>query len=133
MNCVSSSKDYKASMHSASAPETAERAVINPQPVVGERRPAQLKPTSFHTARLDPTELSCPGLLHPRDGTVEKNKGVVTMISHTPPTSLLPHPDSRTRRRFSRMAFLVNSNLVLVLAEGGRAGNDTNLGFFLFF
>lgn len=51
------------------------------------------------------------------------------MISHTPPTSLLPHPESRTRRRFSRVAFLVNSSLVFVLAEGGRAGSDMNLVF----
>lgn len=50
------------------------------------------------------------------------------MISHTPPTSLLPHPERRTRRRVSRMAFLVNSSLVLVLAEGWRAGNDMNFG-----
>lgn len=52
------------------------------------------------------------------------------MITHTPPTSLLPHPDSRTRRRFSRMAFLVNSSLVFVLAEGGRAGNEMIFFFF---
>lgn len=48
------------------------------------------------------------------------------MISHTPPTSLPPHPEGRTRRRVSKMAFLVNSTLVLVLADGGCAGNDMN-------
>lgn len=123
-------------MCSASAPETAKRAVIDLPPVVRERYPAQFKPASSDAGWLELATLSCPGLLRPRDGTVEKNKGVVTMISHTPPTSLLPHPESRTRRRFSRMAFLVNSSLVFVLEEGGRAGNDMIFffcGCFFFF
>lgn len=120
-------------MRSASAPETAKRAAINLRPAVRERSPAQLKTTSFDAGCLELTALSCPGLLRPRDGTVEKNKGVVTMNSHTPPTSLLPHPDGRTRRRVSRTAFLVNSSLVFVLAGGGRAGNGMNFGVLFFF
>lgn len=89
-----------------------ERAVINLQPVEGERSPAQFKPTSLDCGWLEPATRSCPGLLRPRDGTVEKNKGTVAMISHTPPTSPPPHPEIRTRRRFSKVAFLVNSGLV---------------------
>lgn len=51
-----------------------------------EHSPAQLKPTSLDIGLLELT-VSCPSLLHPRDGTVGKNKGTVTRISHTPPTS----------------------------------------------
>lgn len=97
--------------------------------MVRERSPAQFKPTSSDAGWLEPRTLSCPGLLRPQDGRVEKNKGIVTMISHTPPTFPLPHPEIRTRRRFHRMAFLVNSSPVFVLAECGCAGNDMNIFF----
>lgn len=52
--------------------------------------PAQLKPTSLDIGQLELTTVSCPSLLHSRDGTVGKNKGTVTRIFHTPPTSF-PH------------------------------------------
>lgn len=48
---------------------------------------AQLKPTSLDIGLLELTTVSCTSLLHLRDGTVGKNKGTVTRISHTPPTS----------------------------------------------
>lgn len=49
--------------------------------------PGSIKTHKFRHWPVGLTAVSCPSLLHPRDGTVGKNKGTVTTNSRTPPTT----------------------------------------------
>lgn len=107
---------------------TIKMAIINLGSVVREREgsirrelsQAQLKPTSLDIGLLELTTVSCPSLLHLPDGTVEKNKGTVTRISHTPPTSpFLPNPEIRTRRSVFRNDLFLHVHGLFLLAMCG--------------
>lgn len=94
---------------------------------------SSIKTHKFRHWPVGLTAVSCPSLLHPRDGTVGKNKGTVTGISHAPPTSpsypmrksvqgdIIP---KRTLLAYTKSLFFLNLGTTWHLAKCG--GNTWN-------